>query len=56
LAAGQHHRRALIRAGVPGGWVVGGRTGAAGYGTRNDIAVVWPPNRPPIIGVAMMAR
>ena len=38
----------LIRAGVPEGWIVGDKSGAASYGTRNDIAVVWPPDRSPI--------
>ncbi|WP_306369263.1 class A beta-lactamase [Nocardiopsis sp. CC223A] len=31
-----------IRAGVPEGWIVGDKTGSAGYGSRNDIALVWP--------------
>ncbi len=39
----------LIRAAAPTGWVVGDKTGSGGYGTRNDIAVLWPPNRPPIV-------
>lgn len=39
----------LIRAGVPDGWVVGDKTGAGGYGTRNDIAVVWPPAGSPLV-------
>ncbi|MFC6602909.1 class A beta-lactamase [Ectobacillus funiculus] len=39
----------LIRAAVPKGWEVGDKTGAGDYGTRNDIAIVWPPNRDPII-------
>jgi beta-lactamase class A len=39
----------LIRAGVPRGWVVGDKTGAGSYGTRNDIAVLWPPNAAPIV-------
>ncbi|WP_037314578.1 class A beta-lactamase [Amycolatopsis orientalis] len=39
---------ANIRAGVPG-WPVADKTGTASYGTRNDIAVVWPPNRAPIV-------
>ncbi|MGW0434185.1 class A beta-lactamase [Micromonospora sp. NPDC003197] len=39
----------LIRAGVPTGWSVGDKTGSATYGTRNDIAVVWPPNGAPIV-------
>ncbi|WP_156722274.1 class A beta-lactamase [Streptomyces apocyni] len=39
----------LIRAGMPKGWVVGDKTGAAGvYAVRNDIAVVWPADAAPI--------
>lgn len=39
-----------IRAGTPDGWTVGDKTGTAGrYGSRNDIAVVWPPGRQPIV-------
>ncbi|KFU78163.1 beta-lactamase class A [Amycolatopsis lurida] len=37
-----------IRAGVPG-WPVADKTGTASYGTRNDIGVVWPPGRAPIV-------
>ncbi|MBE1488267.1 class A beta-lactamase [Plantactinospora soyae] len=47
---------ALIRAGVPDGWVVGDKTGAGGYGTRNDIAVVWPPDRAPIVLAVLSSR
>ncbi|WP_442866596.1 class A beta-lactamase Bla1 [Bacillus cereus group sp. BY105LC] len=39
----------LIRAGVPTDWGVADKSGAGSYGTRNDIAIVWPPNRAPII-------
>ncbi|MFI6785663.1 serine hydrolase [Micromonospora sp. NPDC050276] len=46
----------LIRAGVPEGWVVGDKTGAGGYGTRNDIAVIWPPNRAPIVLAVLSSR
>ncbi|MDG4782393.1 class A beta-lactamase [Micromonospora sp. WMMD961] len=46
----------LIRAGVPDGWVVGDKTGAGGYGTRNDIAVIWPPNRAPIVLAVLSSR
>jgi len=39
-----------IRAGTPDGRTVGDKTGTAGrYGSRNDIAVVWPPGRQPIV-------
>ncbi|MFD7618738.1 class A beta-lactamase [Streptomyces sp. NPDC059802] len=46
----------LIRAGMPKGWVIGDKTGAGGtYGTRNDIAVVWPPDAAPIV-VAILSN
>jgi beta-lactamase class A len=37
----------LIEAGVPAGWEVADKSGGGGYGTRNDIAVVWPPDGAP---------
>lgn len=46
----------LIRAAVPEGWEVGDKTGAGAYGTRNDIAIVWPPNRDPIIIAILSSR
>lgn len=46
----------LIRAGVPDAWAVGDKTGAARYGTRNDIAVVWPPDGAAPIVLAVMSR
>lgn len=39
----------LIRASVPAGWKVGDKTGSADHGTRNDIAVIWPPDAAPIV-------
>ncbi|MER7591283.1 class A beta-lactamase [Micromonospora sp. NPDC127501] len=47
---------ALVRAGVPAGWVVGDKTGTGGYGTRNDIAVIWPPDRAPIVLALLSSR
>ncbi|MFD3611374.1 class A beta-lactamase [Streptomyces atroolivaceus] len=44
-----------IRAGTPDGWQVGDKTGTGGYGTRNDIAIVWPPGRAPI-ALAVLSR
>jgi beta-lactamase class A len=38
-----------IRAGLPGDWRAGDKTGSAGYGTRNDVAILWPPARRPIL-------
>jgi beta-lactamase class A len=40
---------AKIRAGVPSGWLVADKTGVGDYGTTNDIAVIEPPERAPII-------
>lgn len=38
-----------IRAGVPADWQVGDKTGTGDYGTTNDIAVLWPPGKPPVV-------
>ncbi|WSG09256.1 class A beta-lactamase [Micromonospora sp. NBC_01739] len=46
----------VIRAGTPDGWVVGDKTGSGGYGTRNDIAVIWPPGRDPIVLALLSTR
>ncbi len=53
---------ARLRAGVPPGWHVGDKTGTGGglntHGdseTRNDIAVLWPPGRLPVIVTAYLA-
>lgn len=47
----------LIRAGVPKGWVVGDKTGTGSYyGGRNDIAVVWPPGKAPIVMAILSHR
>ncbi|MGW4521838.1 class A beta-lactamase [Amycolatopsis sp. NPDC004378] len=43
----------VIRAGTPAGWTVADKTGTGDYATRNDIAVVWPPGRAPIVLVVM---
>lgn len=40
---------ARLRAGLPKGWRVGDKTGSGERGTANDIAVIWPPNRKPLI-------
>ncbi|NRO95951.1 class A beta-lactamase [Paraburkholderia sp. NMBU_R16] len=43
-----------IRAGLPTGWRVGDKTGTGERGTANDIAIVWPPGRGPIIVTAYL--
>ncbi|MFG2228141.1 class A beta-lactamase [Streptomyces sp. NPDC048644] len=39
-----------FRAGLPADWILADKTGGgAAYGIANDVGVVWPPNRPPIV-------
>ena len=38
-----------LRAGLPAGWRVGDKTGTGGNGSNNDVAIVWPPRRAPLI-------
>lgn len=40
---------AMIRAGVPTNWVVGDKTGRCENGATNDIAIMRPPDRAPIM-------
>lgn len=46
----------VIRAGVPADWQVADKTGTADYATRNDIAVLWPPHRAPIVLAVLSDR
>jgi beta-lactamase class A len=39
----------LIRAGLPVGWQVGDKTGSGAQGEVDDLAVVWPPGRAPLL-------
>ena len=39
----------LFRAVVPEGWIVADRTGAGSFGSRSITAIIWPPERQPII-------
>ena len=38
-----------MRAGLPPEWRIGDKTGSGDHGTANTIAIVWPPERAPII-------
>ena len=40
---------ARIRAGAPAASRVADKTGSGDYGTANDVAVIWPPGRKPLI-------
>jgi beta-lactamase class A len=46
----------LIRAGVPENWEVADKTGAAAYGTRNDVAVLRRPDGAPIVLAVMSTK
>lgn len=36
-----------LKKNLPSGWTVGDRTGAGGYNSNNDIALIWPAGRDP---------
>lgn len=38
-----------IRAGIPADWDAGDKTGSGGHGTTNDVAVLWPPRKVPML-------
>ena len=40
---------ARLRAGLPAGWRVGDKTGTGEYGSTNDVGLIWPPDRAPIL-------
>ena len=40
---------AKLRAGLPAEWRVGDKTGAGDHGSSNDVAVIWPAGRGPVI-------
>ncbi len=40
---------AMIRAGIPPNWIVGDKTGRGANGATNDIAIIRPPGRAPIL-------
>jgi len=45
-----------LRAGVPPTWKVGDKTGTGAHGSTNDVAVLMPPNRAPLIVAAYLTR
>ncbi|GGY19130.1 beta-lactamase [Rhodanobacter panaciterrae] len=44
-----------LRAGMPSGWRVGDKTGSGAKRETNDIAIVWPPQRKPLLVTAYYA-
>jgi beta-lactamase class A len=44
-----------LKAGLPPGWRIGHKTGSGADGATNDIGVLYPPGRPPILVAAYLA-
>ncbi len=44
----------LLRASLPDGWRIADRTGAGGFGSRSVVAVVWPPDRAPLVAAVYL--
>jgi beta-lactamase class A len=44
-----------LRAGLPPTWMAGDKTGTGEHGAVNDIAIVWPPGRAPILIAAYLS-
>jgi beta-lactamase class A len=38
-----------LRAGLPAGWTLGSKTGTGERGSTNEVALVWPPGRAPLV-------
>lgn len=47
---------AKLRAGLPQGWRVGDKTGGGAHGTNNDVGIVWPPGRRPVIAAVYVTE
>ncbi len=45
-----------LRAGLPRTWTAGDKTGTGVNGATNDLAIIWPPARPPILVAAYMSE
>ncbi len=43
---------AKLRAGIPANWLAGDKTGSGSHDETNDVAIFWPPQRPPILVTA----
>lgn len=45
-----------LRAGLPDDWRIGHKTGTGQRGSTNDVAVLWPPGRAPIVVCAYLTE
>lgn len=44
-----------LRAGLPPGWTAGDKTGSGSHGESNDVAILFPPGREPVLVTAYYA-
>jgi beta-lactamase class A len=47
---------ARLRAGLPKTWKVGDKTGSGSHGSSNDVAVIWPASRTPLMIAAYLTE
>jgi beta-lactamase class A len=47
---------ARLRAGMPKTWKVGDKTGSGSHGSSNDVAVIWPASRTPLMIAAYLTE
>lgn len=45
-----------LRAGLPVDWRVGDKTGTGDHGSNNDVAILWPPRRAPLIVASYLTQ
>lgn len=45
-----------LSAGLPVGWRIGDKTGTGDRGSTNDIAIIWPPDRAPVLVAAYLTE
>lgn len=48
--------RRRLRAGLPSTWAAGDKTGTGDHGAANDDAIIWPPQRSPILVAAYLSE
>ncbi|HEX7694593.1 MAG TPA: class A beta-lactamase [Sphingomonas sp.] len=45
-----------LRAGLPVDWRVGDKTGTGDHGSNNDVAILWPPRRAPLVVASYLTQ
>lgn len=45
-----------LRAGLPGDWQIGDKTGMGAHGSTNDVAILWPPRRRPLLAAVYLTE